>query len=211
MDISSLRKDYKLKSLEESRVQHQPLSQFEVWFNEALKANVLEANAMVISTCSSSGRPSSRIVLLKEIDDHGFVFFTNYSSKKASELAENPYASLTFFWPELERQVRIEGKVSKISIQESEEYYNSRPRESRIGAWSSAQSSKIKNREELENAFNEFSAKFKDKEIPKPDFWGGYRLKPDYLEFWQGRPSRMHDRISYEKEGENWKIYRLSP
>lgn len=212
MDIASIRKDYKLKSLSEKEVASQPFEQFGIWFKEAIEAEVPEVNAMVLSTSTLKGKPSARVVLLKDADSHGFVFFTNYQSHKGRELAENPLASLTFFWPQLERQVRIEGLIEKISQKESVEYFNSRPFESRVGAWVSAQSSKINAREELEEKFEVlFSQYQKQGEVPKPDFWGGYRLKPDFVEFWQGRPSRLHDRICYEANGNVWEIYRLAP
>jgi pyridoxamine 5'-phosphate oxidase len=213
MDLSSVRKEYKLTSLEEGSVEIQPIAQFEKWFHEAVQANVLEANAMMLSTVSlASGRPSARIVLLKEVNPEGFVFFTNYKSKKGVELLENPAACLTFFWPELERQVRIEGFVQKTSLKESDDYFRSRPWDSRIGAWTSLQSSTISSREELEKKFQTLSTQFTAQgDIPTPEFWGGYILKPDHVEFWQGRPNRLHDRILYQKENESWKISRLSP
>jgi len=212
MDIASIRKDYKLKSLSEKEVTSQPFDQFGIWFKEAIDAEVPEVNAMVLSTSTLEGKPSARVVLMKDFDNCGFVFFTNYQSHKGQELADNPLASLTFFWPQLERQVRIEGTIEKVSQEESVEYFNSRPFESRVGAWVSAQSSKINTREELEEKFEVLFDKFqKQGEVPKPDFWGGYRLKPDFLEFWQGRPSRLHDRICYEAKGNTWEIYRLAP
>ncbi len=212
MHPSSMRKEYKSRLLLEQDVDHDPMVQFQHWFQEALASDVLEANAMVLSTVSSPAhRPSARVVLLKEIEPEGFVFFTHYTSKKGIDLEQNPYASLTFFWPELERQVRIEGIVEKISTKNSEEYFYSRPKESRIGAWASAQSSKISDRHVLDEKFQFFSARFREGEVPKPPHWGGYLLKPDYLEFWQGRPSRLHDRIAYAKEGKNWQLFRLAP
>lgn len=212
MELSSIRKEYKLKSLSEKEVDSSPISQFSVWFNEALEAKVDEVNAMVLSTSNQSGKPSARVVLLKDFDIKGFVFFTNYNSQKGQELSQNPYASLTFFWSQLERQIRIEGVVEKISKIDSNDYFQSRPWESRIGAWVSAQSSRIDNREQLEVSFEKFSKEFKENGIvPMPDYWGGYLLVPNYFEFWQGRPSRLHDRIGYEKKGEMWNVFRLAP
>ena len=212
MDIASIRKEYKLKLLSESDVASNPFDQFGIWFKEAIEAETLEVNAMVLSTSTIASKPSARVVLLKDFDTQGFVFFTNYGSQKGVELLANPDASLTFFWPQLERQVRIEGIVEKVSEAESIEYFNSRPFESRVGAWVSAQSTVIKSREELETMFETLSEEFKQKsEVPKPDFWGGYRLKPDFIEFWQGRPSRLHDRVCYESKGNIWEVYRLAP
>jgi len=212
MDIASIRKEYKLKSLSEKEVTSDPFDQFGIWFKEAIEAETLEVNAMILSTSTINAKPSGRVVLLKDFDQNGFVFFTNYGSQKGAELLENPHASLTFFWPQLERQVRIEGIVEKVSESESKEYFNSRPFESKVGAWVSAQSSIINSREELENKFATLAEEFKQKgEVSKPDFWGGYRLKPSFVEFWQGRPSRLHDRICYESKGNVWEIFRLAP
>jgi len=212
MNISAIRKEYKLKSLDEKEVLLLPVEQFGVWFKEAIDAKINEVNAMVLSTSTKKGVPSARVVLLKEYDQKGFVFYTNYGSNKGKELLENPIACLTFFWADLERQVRIEGTVEKVSEQESVDYFNSRPFESRVGAWVSKQSSVIESREVLENEYQHLSEEFKRKgQVPKPEYWGGYRLLPHFVEFWQGRPSRLHDRICYEKEGEVWKKYRLAP
>jgi pyridoxamine 5'-phosphate oxidase len=166
---------------------------------------------MMLSTADVNGNPSARIVLLKEIDDSGFVFYTNYGSRKGKDLKENPKAALTFFWDELLRQIRIEGRIEKISKETSKKYFSSRPRESQIGAWVSAQSSVIPNREILENKFDELEEKFGNEEIPLPHFWGGYRVIPNYFEFWQGRENRLHDRICYKKENDEWKIFRIAP
>lgn len=212
MDISSIRKDYKLKELSENQIAGSPDIQFKLWFEEAVNSEVPEVNAMVLSTVGQNSRPSARVVLVKDFDKNGVVFYTNYESQKARELLENPFASLTFFWPQLERQVRIEGIVEKVTEEESIKYYNSRPWESRVGAWVSNQSSEIESREILENLFTELDAKFKGEgTIQKPKNWGGYRLKPEFFEFWQGRPSRLHDRICYELENESWRIFRLAP
>lgn len=208
--IKELRKDFSGELLDENAVNKNPSQQFDLWFQEAVKANAHEPNAMVLSTVHE-GRPSARVVLLREFGDEGFSFFTNYTSRKGQELSENPYACLTFFWPELERQVRIEGKVQLKSKEASDAYFNSRPRNSRIGAWSSPQSKVIKNRDELENLVSDFDKKYPTENVPRPDHWGGYVLVADYFEFWQGRPSRLHDRIRYTKGESSWKIERLAP
>ncbi|MCB0739106.1 MAG: pyridoxamine 5'-phosphate oxidase [Bacteroidetes bacterium] len=186
------------------------MEQFNVWFNEALKAEVLEPNAMTLATASSNGSPSCRVVLLKGVDN-GFVFFTNYLSRKGSHLLENPNACLNFFWPELERQVRIEGSVEKVSALESDDYYNSRPFGSQIGAWASPQSQKIEGRELLEQRVEELQKEFSEDTIKRPEHWGGFRLRPDFVEFWQGRPSRLHDRICYLLENDRWNRFRVAP
>jgi pyridoxamine 5'-phosphate oxidase len=210
-DISMLRRSYSLKELSENSVSSDPISQFSVWMNEAISSNLLEPNAMILATASKKGIPSGRTVLLKGFNESGFVFYTNYESAKASNLFENPIASLLFLWLELERQIRITGKVEKVSQAESEEYFRSRPRESQLGAWASKQSSVIANREVLEKKFEGMREKFEGKEIPLPPFWGGYRVIPQRIEFWQGRENRLHDRISYTLHAGKWKIERLSP
>jgi len=209
--IADLRKDYSLRSLEESNVDHNPIEQFTLWWNEALQSMVEEPNAMTLATCDREGNPSARIVLLKGIGDAGFVFYTNYNSRKAEELLENPRACLVFFWKELERQVRIEGTVSKVSADESDKYFSSRPLLSRISAWSSPQSKVIANREILEKNVGSYQSKFADGNIPRPDNWGGYLVSPVIIEFWQGRESRLHDRIQYTLRGNIWVIERLAP
>ncbi len=209
--IASLRKDYKLKSLLEADVKKDPVTQFSVWWDEAVKSDIAEVNAMTLATCNADGRPSARIVLLKGFTNKGFVFYTNYESSKGKELADNPYAALVFFWKDLERQVRIEGAVEKTSEAESENYFQSRPTGSKIGAWASAQSSTVANRETIEESYLNYSKKFADHSIPRPPYWGGYIVKPEKIEFWQGRSSRLHDRILYTKQNEEWKIERLSP
>jgi len=210
--IVSLRKEYSSAFLNEEDVNHNPFKQFELWMHQAVEAEILEPNAMTVSSVSSEGKPSSRIVLLRGFDENGFVFYTNYNSHKGHDMAQNKYACLNFFWPELERQIRIEGSIAKIDQQTSTNYFHSRPRESQIGAWASIQSAVIANRKVVEDAFIYYTEKFKDLElIPKPEHWGGYNIKPTSIEFWQGRPSRLHDRLRYSALNDAWKIERLSP
>ncbi len=211
MNLFDLRKEYARASLDEATALPDPVKQFEKWFEEACASKLPEPNAMSISTVNAEGRPSSRIVLLKSFDQQGFVFFTNYESRKGRELEQNPFVSILFFWPELERQIRIEGKAEKISRAESLAYYFSRPVNSRLGAWASAQSAVIDSRRVLEKKWEEMKARFEGREIPIPDFWGGYRVVPDAFEFWQGRESRLHDRLYYRQEKGLWNIARLSP
>ena len=212
IEIAALRENYTKGSLDVQDVANTPIEQFQMWFDEAIASQLLEPNALLLSTVSSDGKPSARIVLLKGLDN-GFKFYTNYLSRKGTELIENPNACITFFWAELERQVRIEGIIEKVSAEESDEYFESRPKGSQIGAWVSNQSLVISNREILEEREKHLIEKFGDKSIPRPPHWGGYRLVPTYIEFWQGRPSRLHDRVSYTQVEENgtWKIERLSP
>ena len=209
--IYSLRNDYETRSLNESSVKRNPFEQFEAWLTEAIAEAVREPNAMVLATAAKDCKPSARIVLLRGFDRKGFVFFTNYDSQKGLEIAENPNASLLFFWAHLERQIRIEGVISKTSRKVSEDYFASRPRESQIGALVSLQSRLIGSRAELEERIAETEKQFTGKTITCPAFWGGYRLKPDLFEFWQGRKNRLHDRLRYRKEKSVWKIERLSP
>jgi pyridoxamine 5'-phosphate oxidase len=210
-NIADIRRDYSLHSLNENDIASDPIKQFEKWWNDAINSEVLEANAMTLATSSKEGKPSARIVLLKGFDENGFVFFTNYESKKGKALTENPRAALTFFWKEIERQIRIEGVTEKISAAESDAYFFSRPEGSRIGAWASPQSEIIKNRGVLEENVLQFSNEFKNS-IPRPPHWGGYRVMPELIEFWQGRSNRLHDRIQYTKTGNgSWKVDRLAP
>ncbi len=210
-DISSIRGEYRLKELSASAVSHDPLVQFGIWLDEAISARVHEPTAMTLATAGSDGHPSARIVLLKDISGDGVSFYTNYESKKGRQLSENSRAALLFFWPELERQVRFEGTAEKLSAAESDRYFSTRPRNSRIGAWASKQSSVITSREELENEVRHITGLYKDLDIPRPPHWGGYRMIPHLAEFWQGRPGRLHDRIEYRLNNGSWNISRLSP
>ena len=210
-NLADLRQHYTKGGLEEHQIPDSPFTLFNEWFKQAGELGVLEPNAMVLSTVSADNKPSSRVVLLKGIDDAGFIFYSNYESRKGKELEHNPYVSILFFWPEAERQIRIEGKVSKISTESSKEYFVSRPRESQLGAWASAQSSIIQGRHSIEESYQQCLAQYEGKDIPLPDFWGGYIIHPSSFEFWQGRPSRLHDRMKYTKEQDSWLIVRLSP
>ncbi|GGZ17650.1 pyridoxine/pyridoxamine 5'-phosphate oxidase [Echinicola pacifica] len=210
MELSSIRTDYSLKTLNINGLKESPMEQFAVWMDEALLAQVTEPNAMNLCTVGKDLKPSSRIVLLKGMDV-GFIFYTNYNSKKGHQLIENPQASLTFFWPELQRQVRIEGLVEKVNTELSDQYFHSRPLGSQIGAWASPQSQTIPNREFLEEKEAEAKIRFEKEELKRPDHWGGYRLQPDLVEFWQGRSSRLHDRIVYEKMDNQWTKKMLAP
>jgi pyridoxamine 5'-phosphate oxidase len=200
-----------LKELDETRAAKDPFQQFDRWFEDAVNAGIRDANAMTLATASRDGSPAARIVLLKGSEKRGFVFFSNYESRKGRELTENPRAALLFFWPELERQVRIEGIVEIVSRGQTEEYFASRPLESRIGAWASRQSRIISGRDFLEGEFKKYQSQFSSGAVPVPDYWGGYRLVPSKFEFWQGRPNRLHDRIEYLLKGSSWSIQRLSP
>jgi pyridoxamine 5'-phosphate oxidase len=211
LDIAALRRNYSLSSLMEGDVDPDPIRQFEGWFADAVSAQVVEPNAMTLATASRDGVPSARIVLLKGVDANGFVFYTDYRSRKGAELAENPLAALTFLWKEIERQVRISGAVSRVSATESEAYFRTRPAGSRLGAWASQQSAVIPTRGELEERLREVASRFADGDVPLPPHWGGFRVMPDEIEFWQGRPDRLHDRILYRRGDSGWAISRLSP
>lgn len=210
-DLAKIRKEYSRHALDETEVDLSPFVQFERWFREAVQAEVSEPNAMALATATSVGTPSARMVLLKGFDERGFVFFTNYEGRKSQELGQNPAAALLFFWGALERQVRIEGIVTRTSRRESEEYFSTRPLEAKLGAWASKQSAVISGRAMLEQKMQELRKLHGDEEVPAPPSWGGYRLEPHTFEFWQGRENRLHDRIRYSREGGVWTIERLSP
>ncbi len=210
--IADIRKEYKQQFLSEQQIALDPFQQFDKWWKDAIASDIDEVNAMTLATSSNDGVPSARIVLLKGFDKRGFVFFTNYNSFKGRQLLDNPRACLVFFWKELERQVRVTGLVEKVSEKESDEYFNSRPEGSRIGAWASPQSEVIESREWLEENDKKLQQQFKNKTIQRPPHWGGYRVKPINIEFWQGRPNRLHDRINYAlQENGSWLIERLAP
>jgi pyridoxamine 5'-phosphate oxidase len=212
IEIAHLRQDYQLKTLDISDVLPDPIEQFGVWFHEAVTAEILEPNAMILATVSGDSRPSARVVLLKEYTKYGFVFFTNYNSHKGNQLAENPYAALCFNWLDLQRQVRIEGKVKKVSKIDSDIYFQTRPHKSKLGAWASPQSKTIPNRLILEENMQKLEEKYTSTEgVPRPSHWGGYVVIPDMIEFWQGRRSRLHDRMRYTLKNKSWKIERLAP
>ena len=210
--IEDIRKEYKLKTLNEKDVETSAIQQFDKWWLEAINSSIDEVNAMALATATPDGKPSARIVLLKAYDEKGFVFFTNYESHKGKELKINPLAAIVFFWKELERQVRLEGIIEKVSYEESNTYFFSRPKDSQVGAWASPQSQVIESRQIIENNAANYTQKFEKESMQRPEYWGGYRLKPQLFEFWQGRESRLHDRLQYtlNKEG-NWKIERLAP
>ncbi len=210
--IADIRKEYTLHELSIENLANDPIEQFQNWFKQAIDAQVNEPNAMTLATVNSEGKPNARIVLLKGIDSNSFVFFTNYNSQKGNEIAQNQFGAMVFFWPELQRQIRIEGKISKLSEEASTAYFKSRPIESQIGAIVSPQSQKINDRSILENAFEQYQNSMNDQVIEKPKHWGGYALNPSKIEFWQGRASRLHDRLRFElNETNNWEVFRLAP
>lgn len=210
--IADLRKDYTQQALTEQDIDPNPIVQFHHWFEQALAAQVPEPNAMTLATATLEGKPSARIVLLKEVSEQGFIFFTNYESHKGQELIANPWAALTFWWAELERQVRIEGTVQQTAPLDSDNYFQSRPRESQLGAWVSPQSQVIANRSVLEDLWQDLSRRYENQPIPRPPHWGGFCLNPSVIEFWQGRPSRLHDRLSYRRHNQHhWLVERLAP
>jgi pyridoxamine 5'-phosphate oxidase len=210
-DIQKLRLDYSKHSLDVKDVDANPFGQFKIWFKEALEANVMEPNALTLATVDRNNQPQTRIVLLKGLEGNLFKFYTNYASDKGTDIENNKKVSICFFWMELERQVKINGIAEKLPFEESEAYFKSRPHMSQIGAHSSNQSSEVPDREFLDNQFQEMLSSFDEGAVPKPDTWGGYGITPTYFEYWQGRPSRLHDRIVYEKAEDDWKIKRLSP
>ncbi len=209
--ISNIRKDYTKDTIKLNDLDINPIYQFKKWFDNALKSNVLEANAMVLSTVTPEGMPQGRVLLLKDIDENGFTFFSNYNSSKGKDLSSNSMASMTFFWPELEQQIRISGSVDKIKYETSKAYFESRPRGSQISALASPQSQVIKSRGSLSKEVERLERTYEGKDIPMPSSWGGYLLKPVKIEFWQGRSSRLHDRFLYEKINEGWRILQLAP
>jgi pyridoxamine 5'-phosphate oxidase len=200
-----------LEGLDEKTIDRDPIKQFQLWFNDAFAAGLPMPEAMTLATATPDGKPSARMVLLKQVDGDGFVFFTNYRSAKAEQLDANPYAALVFYWAKLDRQVRVEGSVVRTSAQESRDYFKTRPRESQIGAWASAQSQAIDSRDVLEQRAHELEALYLDREIDCPEYWGGYRLKPERIEFWKSRVGRLHDRILYQRNATGWSITRLAP
>lgn len=209
--LFDFREEYKTGELNESGMKANPIEQFQLWLQAAIDSKIPEPNAMTIATCTANGKPSARVVLLKEINKSGFVFFTNYLSRKGRELLENPFAALVFDWHSIERQVRVEGRVERLPVHDSDTYFNERPREAQIGAWSSPQSKILNNREELEQRQVSFEEKFNNRKIFRPSNWGGFILLPATIEFWQGRPGRLHDRLVYLRTEEGWTLHRLAP
>ena len=209
--VARLRREYARAGLRESDAEEDPVEQFRRWFDEALAADLHEPNAMTLATATPDGRPSARVVLLKGFDERGFVFYTNYEGRKARELEVNPYCALVFYWGELERQVRVEGRVSRVPDGESDAYFEGRPRGSQLGAWVSEQSRPVRDRGPLEDRLRELVAEYEGREVPRPPFWGGYRVEPETIEFWQGRENRLHDRLIYRRSDGLWRRERLQP
>ena len=210
-EVADLRNEYSRAGLDESSLRPDPVAQFRGWFEDAIAADLHEPNAMTLATATPDGRPSARVVLLKGYDERGFVFYTNYEGRKGKEIERNPHVALVFYWGELERQVRIEGRASRVSESESDAYYASRPRGSRLGAWASEQSRPVEGRGVLEARLRELERDYEGENIPRPPFWGGYRVEPEAVEFWQGRENRLHDRLVYRRSDEGWEIERLQP
>lgn len=210
-EIKKLREDFTKGTLNDNAVKPDPFKQFELWLSQAVEAKVPEVQATLLSTVSMNGKPTSRVVYIREFENNQFWVYTNYNSRKAKDMLHNPNVSLTFFWPDLERQIRIEGTVIKADKEKSDNYFKNRPRESQLGAWASNQSGVLKNRDELEAAVENVRKKFEGKDVPRPEFWGGFEITAQYYEFWQGRKSRLHDRISYTLEKDKWIIKRLAP
>ncbi|HKH75803.1 MAG TPA: pyridoxamine 5'-phosphate oxidase [Rubrobacteraceae bacterium] len=210
-NVADLREEYRGASLNESDLDPNPVEQFRRWFDEALAANLHEPNAMTLATASPDGQPSARIVLLKGYDERGFVFYTNHEGRKARELTENPRCALLFYWGELGRQVRIEGAAARVPDEEADAYFASRPRGSRLGAWASAQSREVGGRRALEDRLRELELAYEGREVPRPPYWGGYRVEPEAFEFWQGRENRLHDRLVYGRVDGGWEVRRLQP
>ncbi len=210
-NLHKMRQEYKGGSLNEKQMSADPIQEFGIWLDEAIAANIIEPNAMTVASATVDGRPSARVILLKEVNDEGFVFFTNYMSRKGKELNDNPFAALVFDWHYIERQVRVEGNVEKLPEKDSDEYFYLRPESAKVGAWASPQSKIVKDRDELEKLEEEIEIQFEDIPVHRPNHWGGYIVKPYTVEFWQGRPNRMHDRIVYYKTEEGWTMHRLAP
>lgn len=209
--LQEIRREYSYAQLDIDNLDSNPIVQFQYWLNEALRAGVIEPTAMVLSTATADAKPSSRIVLLKNLDHDGFTFFTNYESRKGIQIAQNPNGSLLFYWPQLDRQVRVEGRISRTLRHVSDEYFQSRPEGSKIGAWSSPQSRRVPDRQYIDNLHRDYEELFKNKVMERPETWGGYKLLPDLMEFWQGRENRLHDRFEYVMNGSTWEISRLAP
>ena len=210
-NLHKMRQEYAAGSLNETNMPHNPIEVFNVWLDFAINSGLTEPNAMTVATATLDGKPSARVVLLKEVNDKGFVFYTNYLSRKGRELVVNPDVAIVFDWHDIERQVRVEGRAEKLSAEESEAYFNERPEDAKIGAWASPQSKIVKDREELEKHLEEIEEQFEDMQVHRPSHWGGYLIRPSVIEFWQGRPSRMHDRIVYYKTEDGWTMHRLAP